>query len=148
MPDTPITLPEAIQLIAHRGLVCADVDSHHPPPEGNNTLCRVCEHAALGWIAQAVAVIVTHAATPPAVVLAPNDRAWLERETEYAAEAAAAAPPPKWLTVREAAAELRVGRRTLDKAIKAGRLRSIMANGRDRRIARAWLDAYAGGDSA
>jgi excisionase family DNA binding protein len=45
-----------------------------------------------------------------------------------------------WLTVRDAAVRLRVGRRTLDNQIRAGRLKAARVNGRDLRIHRSWLD--------
>ena len=45
-----------------------------------------------------------------------------------------------WLTVRDAAAQLRVGRRTLDRQIRAGRLKAARVNGRDLRIHRSWLE--------
>lgn len=46
----------------------------------------------------------------------------------------------EWLTIPEAAALVRVGRRTIDKHIREGRLRALKVNGRDIRIARQWLD--------
>ena len=48
----------------------------------------------------------------------------------------------EWLTIREAAAELRVGRYTLDKAIKRGELRAAWVNKRDMRIRREWLSEW------
>lgn len=48
-----------------------------------------------------------------------------------------------WITVKEAAAQMQVGRRTLDKAIRAGKLRAFQVNGRDLRIHRLWLMDWA-----
>ena len=48
-----------------------------------------------------------------------------------------------WLTIRDAAGLLRVGRRTLDRQIRAGRLKAARVNGRDLRIHRSWLEEWA-----
>jgi excisionase family DNA binding protein len=48
-----------------------------------------------------------------------------------------------WLTVREAAAVLRVGPRTLYAAIRANECKAARVNGRDLRISRAWLAEWA-----
>jgi len=58
-----------------------------------------------------------------------------------------AAPTPTtdpWLTLQEAAAEVRVGTTTLRAAIKGGRLRAARISGPQsaHRIRRSWLDAY------
>jgi excisionase family DNA binding protein len=48
----------------------------------------------------------------------------------------------EWMTVRDVADELRVGRRTVDKLLKSGAMRSFYVNGRDIRIQRAWFDEW------
>jgi len=49
-----------------------------------------------------------------------------------------------WLTLQEAAAELRIGATTLRSAIKGGRLRAARITGprSAHRIRRSWLEAY------
>jgi excisionase family DNA binding protein len=59
------------------------------------------------------------------------------------------AAPREWLTVEEAAQELRVSRDTVERAISAGHLKAIQiatTNGRGRRfryrVRRAWIDDF------
>jgi excisionase family DNA binding protein len=47
-----------------------------------------------------------------------------------------------WFSPREAADEVRVGRRTIYRAISSGALKASMVNGRDLRIAASWLYAW------
>jgi excisionase family DNA binding protein len=53
-------------------------------------------------------------------------------------------PTDPWLTLQEAAAEVRLDSETLRRAIVQGRLRAARANGTSGpyRIRRSWLDAY------
>jgi excisionase family DNA binding protein len=44
-----------------------------------------------------------------------------------------------WFSPAEAAAHVRVGRRTIYKAMKGGQLKASLVNGRDFRIHRTWL---------
>ena len=53
------------------------------------------------------------------------------------------APASPWLTVTEAAARARVGRKTIYASVKSGRLRAARINGRrDLRLLASWVDAW------
>jgi excisionase family DNA binding protein len=58
--------------------------------------------------------------------------------------AAPAPNPDPWLTLQEAAAELKLSDQTLRLAVAQGRLRAARVNGNHGpyRIRRSWLDAY------
>lgn len=57
------------------------------------------------------------------------------------------ANPDPWLTLREAAREVRVGYSTLRKAIDQKQLRAVRVNNaRVWRLRRSWLDAWLEGD--
>jgi excisionase family DNA binding protein len=52
-------------------------------------------------------------------------------------------PPPIWLTTKEACARARVSKRVIYDAVKAGRLRAAIIDGRgDYRFREEWIDAW------
>lgn len=47
-----------------------------------------------------------------------------------------------WLSPRDAAIRVGIGRRSIYKAIQSGELKAAMVNGRDLRIAASWLQTW------